>query len=254
MAASCHALAFGQHRSRVFRSAQEAVRETHRLAPGVIDLDFAKADDFRFQASSIDLNGLSVAAFSASAHRSHFRSNADSVMILSLSGELRFKGEELTASVEPEKRALFIPGDRTIHFETTECSTVLIRFCHERLNQTARIMLGDLWDDCVAQAFHSPAKVSLQSAGFSHDAAFRGLFAMIDSWRDQEALCEISGLADVFYRTAIMAMLPVQFARPRERPAPSSLDTQTRKTNALDSESIFRRHLGVHGAGNPAAA
>lgn len=179
-------------------------------------MDFGVCGHFRYRTASVSINGLPISAFSAPAHRSHLGQRQGPVLLMSSSGSLDFKGDGLAVRLEPQKTALFVPSDRPIYFETSDCASVLMSFDDQRLRSTAQAMLGELWDDRLARVFEDPLEVALKLGRFSHDASFRRLFSMIDAWGGHDTLRDLSGVDDLFYRSAIMAMLPVRFVRAQE--------------------------------------
>lgn len=203
-----HSLAFGAHHAHQFLSPRAAVDEAHRLVPGLIDLDFAPTDNFCSYTAGANLNGLTLASICAPARRCHMGGEPAPVLLIPLSGMLKFEGDGFAPSIEAKKTALYISSNRPIYIETGASSPVLIRFHLPRLLDTAQRMLGESWNDCLITTFCDPTQIALQCGRFSHDVAFRGLFSLVDSWGENETLRNLSGLDDLFYRALVMAMLP----------------------------------------------
>lgn len=229
MAPSTHQLAFRAQCARQHTSIASAIREAHRLIPGLIDLDFAATNNFHYHTATVNLNGLPLAAVTASKSRLHVGPRPEPVLLLSLGGSLEFKSEGFDSSIEPKRSAIFIPKGWPTNVECTDRSLVLMRFDAQRLLDTAQTMLGERWDDRLRSAFEDLSVVSLHAGEFSHDVAFRRLFRIIDAWSDQELLRDLTRLDDVFYRTTILAMLPGPFRMAQERH-----DTQSRRVPRLD--------------------
>ena len=204
-------LAFGAAGAKTFGSANEAVRETFRLVSGLIDFDFKRNAPFYYRTASADLNGLTVTAFSSSPGRIHVGPRPKPVLMMALNGTSRLQVDGQSYRLEPKRDALFIPQGVNTHAQCDDRSVVMMSFDLARLQKTAKKMLGPLWDNRILSVFNDPREVSLQSGSFSHDQNFRGLFSLTDAYGENHAFRDLVGLDELYYRAAIMAMLPVQF-------------------------------------------
>lgn len=225
MAHLTYSMAFGASHAKNFRSAKEAVCDAHRIVPGLIDFDFPDSDNFHYKRSIVNLNGLPVAAVSSSTSRLHVDVRPEPVLLWSLSGDINVKSGGFRASAKHKQSAIFIPKGWPTEVDCTDHSMVLVRFDPLRLKDILQVMLGDRWDDRLAQVLGDPHGIFLRTEGFDHDMAFRRLFAIIDAWGRQEAMRDSTRLDETLYRAVIMAMFPAQFVGAQAGSSSRCLDT-----------------------------
>lgn len=211
-----HRLAFGDGHAREFQSVAQATEEAHRLIPGLIDYQFFDRDNLSFVTSSVNINGLSLAAFSAPACRMHIGNRPEPALIWSLNGNVRFRAQQRSLAMQPTASAIFVPMGWPTDVEGDERSTVVARIDPIRLERTAKTMLGLLWDDSQPKVFSDPREVPLRLGEVSFDAVFRNLFVQIDAYDGNATMLGHSGIDDIFYRTLAIAMNPQAFVRQTE--------------------------------------
>jgi hypothetical protein len=202
--------AFGNHAIKQFHSPKDAVREAHRVVPGLIDLDFSSRSQFFYETATVQLNDLTLSIVNSSGGRISVGDRPEPVLLFPLQGGFRFKDLGLTAAAK--ETATFIPTGCSSEIECPDRSTVLLRYDAERLKATAETMLGGYYTEQRLNVFDYPHAIKLATTGISHDRVFRGLFEILNAWGPEVELRNRSGIDGAIYRATVMAMLPKLFA------------------------------------------
>ncbi|MBU3724282.1 MAG: helix-turn-helix transcriptional regulator [Burkholderiaceae bacterium] len=217
-------LAFGGPTAKICQTRSEAANDAVRLIPGLLDLEIPEKSNFYFFTSAKSVNGLRLAAFSSSASNLELGAECEDSWVLPLAGRLRLTDGMSLMTAEGGKNAFFIPAGRPNRIEATDRSLVRIRINSDRLQQTAKTMLGTLWESGGPIESGNPREIPLNMNQISFDPIFRVLFNQIDSYSGQQHLLDYSGIDDTLYRTMAMAMAPDVFVKAAAvRDAPESV-------------------------------
>lgn len=227
---SHHRLAFAEHEAIECNSLLEFSETTRRAVPKLIGYDAAEPHAFRSKASFASVNGLSLFAASLPNARTYARVGGcdENTFCFHLTGECAFEVERQTLRVRPATSAIFLPNDCPWLVEVSNPSTVVAAIKKTALESTVRTMLGSDVQESLISVLRNPSEISLEFMGLSFDAVFRLLFSQVDGYCGSQAMLDVSGIDDAFYRNLALAMLPGVFAqqsqRPLERVAPRQLD------------------------------
>lgn len=216
-----HQLAFGEGEAVECNSLLQFSENTRQIVPTLIGYDAERPQEFRSRASFSLINGLPLFSASLPNARTHARVGGGETHTFGfhLAGDCAFEVERSIYSIRPNASAVFLPVDCSWIVEVSNPSTVVASVEKGRLESTARIMLGDGFNESLVSRFRNPAELALQFGSLSFDSIFRLLFSQIDGYRGNQALLDASGLDDTFYRTLVIAMAPETFARQSGKPA-----------------------------------
>lgn len=212
MSESGRKFAFGNHVIQRFDSPRDAVREAHRVIPGLIDLGFTARSQFFYETATVRLKDLTLSIVNSSEAQLSIGGRPEPVLLFPLQGGLRFKGDGFDVAIAPRKTALFIPTGCPSEAACTDRSLTLLRYDAKRLRTTAETMLGGYYPAQSLNVFDDPQAINLATTGISHDRVFRGLFKILNAWGPQVQLRNLLGLDDAIYRATVMAMLPKLFS------------------------------------------
>lgn len=211
-------LAFGEASAVICQSRPEAAQGAARLIPGLVDLEFLRDKDCYFETASTCVNGLRLAAFSATASRLTLKAQSEAFIILPLSGSLLMLADGKAFHARAQQKALLVPGGLSNQIEASDRSLARIRIDADRLQETTLVMLGGHIEAGGPSTLHRPQELGLSHGVASFDAAFRSLFALINSYQGNQSLLDASGVDDALYRTLAIALSPEVFARQKETP------------------------------------
>lgn len=218
---SCHLpLAFGSSHAIACNSLLEFAENTRQVMPSLIDYDGPESKHFRSRGALVRINGLAL--FSAVVPQSctHAKVGGEESYTFGfhLAGECFFRVENKLFTIRPEISGVFLPAHCPWVVDVSSPSTVITMIDKSRLQSTAEIMLSEHFEPSMLSRFKNPAEIQLHYGAISFDQIFKRLCRQIDAYGNDQAMLDLSGLDDVFYRTLALALAPDVFARQSEKP------------------------------------
>ncbi len=167
--------------------------------------------DFLSQTSLLTINGLQLAANSSTPVQ-YKSDNTDNgiVMLIPFSGEGSVRADRRTIHYRTAHTAAFLP-DQDVDGKCTTRSLLMANIDTNRLEQTARGMLGASQDAPSGLDLHSPREVNLHFGNVSFDAIFRQQASIINQFVLMPQVLNMMGIDDIFYSATVMQLMPALF-------------------------------------------
>lgn len=204
-----------------------------------------KPDGFSHQSAYAGFKDLTLAS-SVCSPVSYSVTDDDSLyFILPFHGQAKCTIDRKTYTSSLSHGAMIIPGLRRSG-ATTELSMLQATLKSNRLEATAKAMLGEEYSTAVEARFNSPHLLPMEFSSLRFDQLFWKICGAIDDCGLQADLMNALGLEDTFYRTVVAMVLPDQFVKepPKEkRSNQSSIDRVCDYIDAHLADSIYLTDL-----------
>jgi AraC-like DNA-binding protein len=206
------ALAFGGRTARHEENPDDMGDQLRTVVKGLKAYESTdRSVDFLSQTSLLTINGLQLAANSSTPVQYKTDSTENGiVMLIPFSGEGSASVEGRTIHYRTAHTAAFLPN-QAVDGKCTTRSLLMANIDANRLEQTARGMLGASQDAPSGLDLHSPHEVNLHFGNVSFDAIFRQHASIISQFVLMPQALNMMGIDDVFYSSVVMMLQPALF-------------------------------------------
>lgn len=168
--------------------------------------------EFRTKSFAMEINGLKLAAGANTPVRLEFGAAGRTHILVPFFGTSLTTTEEYSFNWNAGQHAVYLPPvERAVTSSTR--SYLHIGVDPDRLQQSARAMLGLGQDEVVDLNLTHTRLLALRSPGQSTDTSWHQIFSMIDSMCETPKVLAQLGLDEVVYRNAVLMLRPDLFDR-----------------------------------------
>lgn len=211
MKTSLPPLAFGGRQVKFDQCPYEMGDQLRVLLKGLkVYESMVKPSEFLSQSSLININGLQLAATSSTPVRFKVDKTdnaANSIILLPFSGEGALTVGGRNVYYRTNTAAAFLP-DQALEGESSTRSLMMVNVNTDRLELTARAMLGYDPDTPSGLDLDTPREVNLHHGAVSFDAIFRQYANIINQFILMPTALTMLGLDDSFYSAIVMMLRP----------------------------------------------
>jgi AraC-like DNA-binding protein len=160
--------------------------------------------------STACINGLTIGAMSSAAMKVSIKDPNTPMLFIPLegSGSYRCRDEDIT--IRANDVAALLPKDSYTGVSTLRSSMILF-IDPDRLESTARSMLGVENGGSTLISLDRPQSLALKFGGIALDEVFRQIAGTMDLFSSHPGLLSLSGVDDRIYRTIVMMAKPNLF-------------------------------------------
>jgi AraC-like DNA-binding protein len=209
------ALAFGGRTAQFVQCPYNMGDQLRGLIKGLKAYEsMAKPSEFLSQSSLLNINGLKLAATSSTPVQyktDKTDKTGNAMLLIPFSGEGSATVGQRTINYRVGNVAAFLPGDGAVEGKCSARSLLMANIDTNRLEQTARGMLGVSPDAPSILDLNSPREVNLHFGSVSFDAIFRQYAGIINQFVLMPQTLNKMGLDDGFYSATVMMLQPSLF-------------------------------------------
>jgi AraC-like DNA-binding protein len=166
------------------------------------------SQSFRHRSSAVNINGLSMVATASTPLHIEVSHAKLPALLIPFSGKSHTLVEKKRHDWNAGEAAILLPATGRNGYDTTR-SALFITIDPERINQSARAMLGIEEDkDIDFLALDQARTICLKTTGISLGKQCRLYGQLIDQFAARQDLLEYSGIDEAIYRLIVMLLMP----------------------------------------------
>ena len=201
-------LAFGKATAEIDLSAYAMQERLDLLGNGLhVYESLLNPSEFMHQSSFTNINGLTIGSVASTPIRVELKKVNTPMLLIPLSGFGSYQIADEKVLWHAGDKAVLLPSE-AFTGESSMRTSLAIFINSDRLEATARGMLGVAGQDSRIFNLGRPREIELKFGHISFDKIFRQISHFIDEFSSQNEMLNLSGVDDVIYRTIVMMLNP----------------------------------------------